>query len=157
MLRVGDIAAAAVATGRISLDEFVRVSWIRSKVSNVHFAKYARMDKGIGADIRLAYDLNEPVYGDFFTLWYWHPIHRNIIILTERVSLKETEETIVGHGGVLNTFTDFFLAFVEGKHAAYEVRNPAGELLAVGGRRVCSSDVAHATQMSDRLVKWNVE
>jgi hypothetical protein len=135
MLLLRDIAAAADATDWMSLESFRTLTHIRGR-RNAHLAEPDGYDSRTGNyhQRRTPLPLDVEVHGDFVTLAYCG--HGPWAILEDHDSLAELERSILGGAGILNGFTEFVLAFVNGNLRSYEVRDGGNQLVAKDGMRV---------------------
>ena len=151
MLLVRDIAAAA--TNWMSLDMVRTLTHVRGK-RNAHLADPDGYDSRTGnyLERRTPLPLDAEVRGDFLTLDYCG--HGPWAILKDHDSLGEVERSILSGAGILNGFTDFVLAFVDGRLRSYEVRDAGNRLLAKAGMRVVEPNEAHAAKSAECRVVW---
>jgi hypothetical protein len=151
MLLVRDIAAAAEATGWVSLDTFLTLTHIRG-TRNAHLA-----DPG-GSRARTVHErttllpLDAEVHGRFLTFDYCG--HGTSAILQDHESLADVERSILSGSGVLNPFTEVVLAFVDGRHRTFEVRDASGRLLAKGGTQAVHRNELHTPDAATCHVVW---
>ena len=137
MLLVRDIAAAVEATDSMSLDGFRTLTHVRGKL-NAHLADPDGYDGRIGRyrERRTPLPMDAEVLGDFLTLDYCG--HGPWAVLADHESLAEVEKSILSAAGILNGFTTFVLAFVNGKLRSYEVRDRSDRVVAKEG--MCTVD-----------------
>jgi len=156
MLTVRDIAAAAEATGFMSLDSFLTLTHIRGK-RNGHLADPDGYDSRTGNyhERRTPLPLAAEVHGEFLTLDYCG--HGPWAILKDHGSLAEVEGEILSGAGILNGFTEFVLAFVNGRLHSYEVRDRSNRLIAKDGMRVAEWNGPFASNAGECRVVWTSE
>ena len=153
MLLVRDIAAAAEATDWMSLESFRTLTHIRGK-RNAHVADPEGYNSRTGNyhQRRTPLPLDAEVHGDFLTLYYCG--HGPWAILEDHESLAEVERSILSRAGILNGFTQFVLAFVDGKLRSYEVRDRSDRLIAKDGMRVAEWNDLRAADAPECRVVW---
>jgi hypothetical protein len=153
MLLVRDIAAAAEATGWVSLDTFRTLTHIRG-TRNEHLAD----PEGFDSPTRNVHERTTPlpldaeVHGRFLTFDYCG--HGTWAVLQDHESLKDVEKSILSGSGILNVFTEVVLAFVDGKHRSFEVRDASGRLLAKDGTHAVDRNELHAADAAKCRVVW---
>jgi hypothetical protein len=152
-MRLADISSAAEATGWMSPDDFRSLTHIRGR-RNGFLADPQGHDPRNGRYLerRSPMPLDAEVSGDFLTLDYCG--HGPWAILEDHDSLEALERAILSGAGVLNTFTTFMLAFINGRLRQYEVRDRHGHLLASHGSFIPGSTTESHVHPNDCRIVW---
>ena len=137
----------------MSLDSFRTLTHIRG-TRNAHLADPDGYDSRTGNYHQRStpLPLDAEVHGEFLTLDYCG--HGPWAILENHGSLADVEKSILSGAGILNGFTEFVLAFIDGKQRGYEVRDGGNRLLAKDGMRVVDPNEAHAAKAAECRVVW---
>lgn len=151
MLHVRDIAAAAERW--MPIEDFLSFTHIRGK-SNTHLAEPDGFDNRTQryAQRRHPLPLDGFVHGDFLTLDYCG--HGPWAILESHDSIADAEKAILGGAGILNGWTDFMIAFINGRPRDFEVQDESGRTLAKGGALLVSASEAHQADRSRCRIIW---